>query len=147
MLMREIWTGTEIDAPASTVWDIISDLEGYQDWNPFIVEARGELRPRGRVRARIANGRKPRAFTARVLHVQPERLIAWRGHLGVPGIFDGTHVIEIEPVDEHRTRVVQRERFNGVVLPFARKKLAEKEQGFKAMNEALAARAEVPAAA
>src|SRR5438105_2375212 len=119
MLKREIWTGTEIDAPAQRVWEILADLEGYRSWNPFIVETSGELRPGGSVRMRFAGNRdKPTPRRRHVLHVEPGRLIALRGHMGVPGIADVTHVIEVEPVDAHRTRVVQRARYSGVGVPF-----------------------------
>jgi hypothetical protein len=36
---REISTMCEIEAPIETVWEILTDLDGYDDWNPFVVRA------------------------------------------------------------------------------------------------------------
>ena len=32
-----------IAAPAQKVWDVLVDFDGYSQWNPFCVEARGNL--------------------------------------------------------------------------------------------------------
>lgn len=44
-----VHTQVEIDAPASVVWELLIDLDGYQRWNPFIPRARGRIVPGGRV--------------------------------------------------------------------------------------------------
>jgi len=35
----------EINAPAAIVWEVISDLPRYAEWNPFCVECSSTLRP------------------------------------------------------------------------------------------------------
>jgi hypothetical protein len=37
-----------------------------------------------------------------VLEVVPGRTLRWLGHLLVPGIFDGEHYFEIEPLGANR---------------------------------------------
>jgi hypothetical protein len=39
-----VHTEIEINASASRVWAILTDFERYYEWNPFITEAKGELR-------------------------------------------------------------------------------------------------------
>ncbi len=33
----------EIDAPAAVVWQVITDLQAYEQWNPFVVSCRSTL--------------------------------------------------------------------------------------------------------
>ena len=42
--MPSIHTTELIDASPDRVWQILADLSSYPDWNPFIIEASGELR-------------------------------------------------------------------------------------------------------
>ena len=40
---KEIVTKIEINAPPSRVWQVLSDLEKYPTWNPFIKKISGLL--------------------------------------------------------------------------------------------------------
>lgn len=76
--------------------------------------------------------------------VEPGRAFGWLGRLGgVPHLFDGAHRFELAPIDGgRRTRFVQSERFQGILLPFVRRSvLPSTLRGFEAMNRALADRA------
>jgi hypothetical protein len=67
------------------------------------------------------------------------------GHLFVPGLFDGEHVFQIEPLGPERVRFVQAERFTGLLAPLMMRFIEPgTSQGFEAMNRALKARAEGP---
>ena len=146
--MREIRTDIEIDAPADRVWEILTNLGAYPQWNPFIVEAAGDLRQGGRLELAIRPpGRKAMTFEPLVLEWQPPRRFVWLGRLGVRGIFDGKHIHEVEPLGENRSRYTQREQFNGVLVPFMGGVLRDTKKGFEMMNEALKSGAEGPAAA
>jgi hypothetical protein len=57
-------------------------------------------------------------------------------------VFDGEHIFTIEPSGDGGSRFVQRERFNGVLVPLVGGMLRKTEQGFAAMNEELKKRAE-----
>ena len=43
--MFEINHEIEIDAPASSVWAVITDFDSYPQWNPFVVSAKSSLKP------------------------------------------------------------------------------------------------------
>lgn len=131
-----------IDAPASVVWQVLVDGDDYPNWNPFIRRLHGELRTGSRIEVEIANpGRRSMTFRPRVLVVQPERELCWRGRLLVPGLFTGEHRFELQPIGDARTRLVQSERFSGVLVPFVRRMLRSTELGFGQMNHALSERA------
>lgn len=107
------------------------------------MEAAGEVRPGARLRLRIVPpGSKGMVFRPRLVEVVEGRSFAWLGRLGVPGLFDGLHRFDLEPLPAGRTRLVQSETFRGVLVPLLRRTLATSEQGFRALDAALAEQAE-----
>lgn len=140
--MREIRSEIVVPASAERVWAVLADLSAYPRWNPFIIEASGTLEEGQRLRVRIkAPGRRPVRFSPTVIDVQPGRLLAWRGRLVVPGLFDGTHRFEVTPgpTDDSCT-FVQSEAITGVLVGFLTKLLRDTEAGFELMNRAMLAR-------
>jgi len=137
-------TEIEIAAPAGRVWRILTDLDAFPAWNPFIRRASGELRTGGRLDILLQpHGGSSMRFRPTVLNATPERELRWIGHLLVPGIFDGEHIFQIEPNGRGGVRFTQMEHFSGLLLPLLRGKLRrETLPGFEAMNEALKERAE-----
>lgn len=82
-------------------------------------------------------------FRPKILNAEPKKEFRWIGYLGIPGIFDGEHIFEIETLDEHKILFVQREQFTGVLaLLFWRSIKDATKQGFEDMNSALKMRAE-----
>jgi hypothetical protein len=141
--MREIRTEIEIDAPIETVWGILTDFAAFEEWNPFIVHAQGQLRVGERLAVTIRPPeRKASTFRPTVVAYEPNRELRWLGRLGVPGIFDGEHNHQVEALGGGRTRYVQGERFRGILVPFVGGILGATEEGFSRMNRALKDRAE-----
>jgi hypothetical protein len=142
--MIEVIVSTEIDAPAATVWNILTELDQFAAWNPFIRNARGKLEPGGSVHVRVETGLGiPMRFTAKVLDFSAGRELHWRGHVGARFIACGEHWFELVPLGPDRVRFRQREQFSGIV-PRLGKRLLEHEarHGFEIMNHALRVRAE-----
>uniref|UniRef100_Q46BF8 Uncharacterized protein n=1 Tax=Methanosarcina barkeri (strain Fusaro / DSM 804) TaxID=269797 RepID=Q46BF8_METBF len=77
-----------------------------------------------------------------ILVIRPERELRWIGHLLIPGIFDGEHSFVIEPAGENRVRLIQRETFNGLLVPFSGSLLGNTKRSFSTMNLALKERVE-----
>jgi hypothetical protein len=88
------------------------------------------------------DGERAMTFRPTVLKVEPGREFRWLGHLLVPDIFDGEHRWLIEEIERGRVRFTQSERFGGILAPLLWRKLRDggTAKGFRAMNEALAAR-------
>jgi hypothetical protein len=141
---RELATEIEINAPAETVWAILTDLDRFAEWNPFIREIEGEVRQGARLRVRIEPPEgKGMTFTPTVTRVDPPRQFSWLGRLVLPGVFDGEHIFEIFPAGAGRVRLVQREEFSGLLVPLLWSGLdTDTRQGFESMNTALKERAE-----
>jgi hypothetical protein len=145
--MKEIHTEIEIHAPAERIWQVLTDLAAYPEWNPFIRRGAGEVKVGARLQVFIQPaGGKGMSFHPRVLVADPGRELRWLGRLWVPGLFDGEHSFVIQPLGERRVRFLQRERFGGLLLPLLWKMLdGETRRGFEEMNRALKLRCEATA--
>ncbi|MDY6905408.1 MAG: SRPBCC domain-containing protein [Thermodesulfobacteriota bacterium] len=142
--MREVYTEIDIHAPVAAVWRILVDLEAYREWNPFILESHGRAMVGERLVCRPAL-KTGKSFTFRpvVTRLVEEREFAWEGHVLMPGIADGLHVFSLVPLSRNRTRMVHRQTFSGLLIPFLWWRIAPiARQGFVKMNTALKARAE-----
>lgn len=141
--MKHLETEVTIAAPPNVVWEILSDLDRYSEWNPFVIEAEGSLAVGSRLEVRLQPpGGRATTFRPTVTVVEPERTFEWLGHLGVRGVFDGRHRFQLEPTAVG-TRLVQSEQFGGILVPVLSRSLDRSTRaGFEAMNHALKARAE-----
>lgn len=139
--MRTIRTEIEIDAPPSVVWEVLTDLPSYREWNPQIPDARGTLGEGETVELRV-RGRGGRIGTLPVAveAFDPPRRLRWVGTVLSTLAFRGRHDFKLEPLPGGRTRLVNRERVSGALVPLVLSRDAEAE--YAAMNRALGARAE-----
>jgi hypothetical protein len=140
----ELRTEIEIAAPPERVWSILTAFPGHADWNPFIRSLEGEVREGATLTVSIEPpGGDAMTFRPTVLEVSPNERLRWLGRLGLPGVFDGEHVFELEPGPAGGTRFLHRERFRGVLVPwFAESLEAQTRRGFEEMNAALKEEAE-----
>jgi len=142
MFRNQISTEIEIDATPGEVWDVLTDLDRYEEWNPGFAEISGRAEVGERLDVTFAKG-DGRGMTMHptVIVAEPGREFRWLGRLGVPFVFDGEHRFEIHEAGPGRVRFVQAERFSGVLVPFLRR-LIERDTVamFERSNPALAAR-------
>lgn len=137
-------TQIEISAPASRIWEILVDLDRYEEWNPFITRAKGRISPGAtfEVSPRVTNG-KQIIFVPRVTDYHEGREFTWTGHFYHRWFALGDHTFRLTPLTDGRIRLDHDERIYGIggLLVW----LLGKEQirtGFDAMNLALKRRAE-----
>ena len=147
--MKEIHTAIEIHASAEHVWNLLTDLEGFSEWNPFIWRASGRIRSGERLTVEI---RPPnsKAITLRptVLKAEPNRELRWLCQFFLPRLLDREHIFTIESRGMHQVRFVQREIYTGLLVPLLWSRISNKiRRGFKAMNMVLKWQAENAAAA
>jgi hypothetical protein len=144
-MVKQLSAEIEIAAPPERVWAILTEFAAYPAWNPFIRKIEGAPVVGTRLAVRIEPpGGRGMAFRPTVLTVEPNRELRWLGRVLLPGIFDGEHSFRIEPLEGGRVRLVQAERFTGLLVPVLGGMLGNTQQGFQAMNQALKERAEAP---
>lgn len=136
---KNIYTEIDINAPKEVVWDILADNDTYGDWNPYHVSVVGDLREGESLAVKIV---KPNGNTVEiephVIKLVPMEELTWGG--GIKGIFFGEHVFALSTTKSGQTRLIQRESFSGLAIPFA--ELDAIEAGYSQMNLALKRRAE-----
>ena len=137
-------TKVDIQAPPSEVWKHLTHFEAYPKWNSFIKKIEGKLEKGAKLRVTIqACESDPMEFTPKVLKVENEREFRWKGRVLMPGIFDGEHSFRIERLPGGASRLIQAEKFSGILVPFFKGMLKSKTRcGFEAMNKALKSRSE-----
>ena len=140
---HELHTEIDIDATPEVVWQVLTDLDRYAEWNPFITSSVGIAQVGERLVNRMEppEGR-PITFKPEVTVIEEGKVLEWVGRLGVPGLFDGRHRFELEPSGAG-TRLTQSESFDGLLVRIMRSSLDDNTRaGFDAMNVAAKARAE-----
>ena len=141
--MRTVEASIDIAAPPERVWAVISDLNSFSGWNPFMTQASGELVVGAQLSITIEPpGGKPMNFKPKILEVEPNRRLRWIGRFLIRGLFDGEHVLQVEPLNSGHTRFTQCERFSGVLTRVSGTLFSRTEAGFTAMNSALKQRCE-----
>ena len=142
--MKIIETGIFIQASREKVWEVLSDLGKYSEWNPFIPGISGELKEGARLLVRIAiPGGSPIDLAPIVKIAEPGVELRWLGRLWIPGLLDGEHSFRIEEAGEGHVHLVQSEIFRGILVPFLPSSLFERtRQGFEEMDRALKERVE-----
>ncbi|MGH4026958.1 MAG: SRPBCC family protein [Pseudonocardiaceae bacterium] len=125
--MYTIETVVTIAASPEKVWDIIVDFDSYPQWNPLILWAEGDPVAGKAIKVHIRPpGENGMTHQPTVLIATAGRHLQWLGKVAVPGLFAGRHEFILESVAEG-TRLVQREKFTGVLVPFLRRTLRRTE--------------------
>ncbi|WP_439027024.1 SRPBCC family protein [Haloarchaeobius sp. DT45] len=146
--MNPLVTTIDIDAPAATVWQVLTDFERYPEWNRHSLVS-GTLAEGERLRVAPGPdaGRMP-TFTPTVVEVDEGREFAWVGHLFVRGLFDGEHRFRVEDIGDGRSRLTQSESFSGVLAGLVLRFFGDQtRQNFEGVNTAVKTRAEALATA
>ena len=142
-MVKRLLTDIDIDATPERVWEVLTDLAAYPAWNPFIVRAGGVVETGRRLTLTMQPiGGRATTLRPRLVEVDVPRRLRWRGTVGDPGLVDAEHTFTLEPSGAG-TRLIQRERFRGVLVPFMGASLDRGTlPAFVAMNQALKDRVE-----
>jgi hypothetical protein len=141
--MKELRTEIEIQASPEKVWGILTHLDQYPEWNPFIHHAIGTAKVGEKVDITFRSGSKEMTLHCIVIKIEPNKELIWKYHVMLPGLFRGKHSFTIEPIGNDRVRFIDRELFSGLLVPMQANDIdTNSKHGFEAMDQALKARAE-----
>lgn len=144
-LAHELVSEIRINAPIDVVWAVLTDLDHYHEWNPFVIDASGRAEEGAELPIRIQPvGGRAASLKPTVTEVVPGRTFEWLGRIISHRLFTARHRFElVETGDGATTRLRHSEHFTGPLVPLLRKTLTDTTlPGFVLMNEALMRRAE-----
>ena len=134
----------EIDAPAERIFDILTDLKSYPEWNPFTPRVESTLRPGDPVKlyVRLRGERLSHRVEYVTKNERPSRL-CWGTTIGAGFLLRAERCQTLTRIDERRTRFVNEDVLRGwlaplVMLAFGR----AMQRGFGSVATALKKRAE-----
>lgn len=122
-MRRDLASKVDLRADPARVWSTLASLSDWAEWNPVIPSIEGELATAARLRLELElPDRAPHTLRAEVMRVLPQRELSWILRLVVPGLLDCEHRFLLAPLDEaalqEGTRVIQRLRVSGILVPF-----------------------------
>ena len=136
--MKELYTEIQINASPSKVWNILTDFDDFNRWNPFIKEISGNTQVGSQIYVHIkppnSNAMK---FKPKLLKYEPEKEIRWIGKFYLPKLVDGEHSLSIKKLDNKNVLFIQKETFSGLLVPFISGLLKDTRTGFELMNKEL----------
>jgi hypothetical protein len=132
-----------VKAPASIIWEAITELERWPEWNPLYPKAAGLVRIGQTLDLTLAlPGAAPRRIAPVVLDWVPNEQLHWRMN-ELAGLVRRLRYIEIEALGSANCIVSNGEIFKGLLgTTVLRRNVSKLRQGYAAMGVALRDRAE-----
>jgi len=120
-MTADMTTFVDIEATPERVWQVLTDLPAYPEWNPFVISAEGTVAVGCRLSltVELGNALMRRTMDFTVLEVAPPRRLRFRGRLtrwSLPGLLDVERTFTITPRDGG-ARLWQQSFFRGALVP------------------------------
>ena len=143
MVRRAFENRLGVQAPPDVIWEAFSDIEDWPSWNPLYPQAAGKLAFGAKLDLTLAlPGRRPEPVEAMVESWTPNELIHWRTRT-LAGFAKSIRYLEIEKLTETGCIFSNGEIYEGRLGVFlAERRAGAIRAGFRAMGEAVKARAE-----
>ena len=138
--MQEIKTEIEISAPPSKVWEIITNINDWQEWSPTINASKGEASVGSKLSITMMSkeiGKNGPKYNPVITALKEPNYFHWRAHMLAGFIFTNDKIFELEETPSG-TKLTHTETFKGLVTPMFKGRM---EKGvppmLNAMNKAL----------
>jgi uncharacterized protein YndB with AHSA1/START domain len=131
-----------IQAPPEVVWEVLTDLPRYREWNPFCLECASTLQPGDEIHMKVNLTGKPQEVHEVMQELVPGRRFAYHMKPIPLGALASLRSHDVEPAPagtRYRSYFELRGWLRPLVLALYGARL---EEGFAAMTAAVASRAE-----
>ncbi len=140
----EIDETLDVRAPSPLLWEVITDLDRYGEWNPFVVTCRSSLREGDPIDMKVQIFERfvqPQRET--ILEHRPGERLCY-GLAPMPlGALASRRCHEVIDLGSHTSRYRSHFLLSGWLSPITRALLGSRlERGFRSMTRALVQRAE-----
>lgn len=127
-----------INATPQKVWEVLTDMNAYEEWNPTMKLVNGEVKVGNKVTYQFTQDENNISeIPATVKQIVPNKLLNQAG--GIPFVLTYNHKYILEP-ENGGTKVTIHEDYDGIGVNFWNPKPVE--EAYKRLNEALKVRAE-----
>ena len=140
--MREIQTEIEIAAPLIKVWNILTDFDNWNEWNPIVNQASGVASLGSKLDITMCGkegkgGKDGPKYMPIITNLDEPTFFRWRAKMMAGFIFTNDKIFELEESDSG-TRLIHKEAFSGILIPMFWSNLNKHVPSMlKSMNEAL----------
>lgn len=130
--MKSVETTMVIRREPRAVWDVLSDFDAYEEWNPILTVRRGTPRAGSAVEVAVDRpGHTTRTETAKLTAVDPGVRLQWEAVALYSWLYRSTQTFELRRLEGGRTRLVNRTACGGILAPLV------VSEGFETENERL----------
>lgn len=90
----------QINAPVDFVWEVLTDVEKYGEWNPFTPQARTDFKIGSPARLLVRMGPAKFRITENIRAFEKPRLISWSREFGTSRLLLAVREQHLEPVSD-----------------------------------------------
>jgi hypothetical protein len=138
--MKEFSTTMAIEAPAARVWELLTSLSRWPQWNTTVERVAGTVAVGEKVTVWV-KANPGRAFPVKVTELTAPRRMVWSG--GMPlGLFRGTRVFELSAGDSGSTIFSMSERYTGALRDLIGRSIPDLQPAFDEFAQCLRREAE-----
>ncbi len=131
-----------IEAPARTVWNLLTDASSYEEWNPAVVSIDGPI-AEGRTITLVSAVNPNRTFKLKVTELAAPNRMVWAD--GMPlGLFTGVRTYLLEERDG-ATEFSMTEEFSGPLAGMITRAIPDMTESFNQFADGLKSAAEAAA--
>ena len=115
--MQIVKTEIEIAAPVQTVWNLVTDVDKWQEWSPTINASEGNVSVGSKVSITMMSkeaGKDGPKYQPEIIQLDEPRFFKWRAHMMAGFIFTNEKIIELEETPTG-TKVIHSETFSGLM--------------------------------
>lgn len=143
-LPQKIESRVGITAPAEVVWEAVSNLADWHEWNPLYRQASGALRIGEKLHLTLAMPDEPeRDLSPTIVDWVPNEQILWTETVA-RGWIKAVRYIEIEALTPESCIFSNGEQYNGFIVPYWLNKTRRRarRKAFASLSEAVKERAD-----
>ncbi len=137
--MKSFEATTTINAPAGTIWAVLTDTAKWPEWDPSCDKIEGQIALGNKIKAftKLSPGR---AFPVKVSELVENQKMTWSG--GMPlGLFKGVRTFTLEGQGD-AVQFTLREEFSGPMLALIGGTIPDMNEAFQGFVAGLKTRSE-----